>query len=85
MPIDWKSPEAYQRLLAAIMAAQDGMKVCVFFDSRCDLVVAMCGSVRCWVFLLVSRLEGSIYGFGRGPRSGSILMLACARFRSILI
>ena len=29
MPIDWKSPEAYQRLLAAIVAAQDGMKVCL--------------------------------------------------------
>ncbi len=40
MPIDWKSPEAYQRLLAAIMAAQDGMKVCVLIGSWCHWVFA---------------------------------------------
>jgi len=85
MPIDWKSPEAYQRLLAAIMAAQDGMKVCVLIGSWCHWVFAeRWGVLMLEVFFWLQDWGGFVYGVGRGSTSGSILWLVYDRFGLIL-
>ena len=45
MPVNWKDPEAFTRLLAAMVAAQD-MKVCPRFQCRVEFLLSTCDNLH---------------------------------------